>query len=79
MGSGADECTSGILYLYAPSSTTYIKQFISRASVVDGSGATTLNDWNSGGYFNTTSAIDAISFKMTSGNFDGIIKMYGVA
>ena len=30
------------------------------------------------GYFNTTSAIDAIQFKMSSGNFDGIIKMYGV-
>ena len=79
MGSGADECTSGILYLYTPGSTTYTKQFISRASVMDGSGATTLNDWYAGGYFNTTSALNAISFKMASGNFDGIIKMYGVS
>ena len=32
-----------------------------------------------GGYFNTTDNIDAVDFKMSSGNFDGVIKMYGVA
>jgi hypothetical protein len=33
----------------------------------------------SSGYFNTTSAIDAIQFKMSSGNIDsGVIKLYGV-
>ena len=32
-----------------------------------------------GGYMNTTSAIDAIDFKFSSGNIDtGTIKMYGV-
>jgi hypothetical protein len=31
------------------------------------------------GYFNTTSAVDAVQFKMASGNIDdGIIKLYGV-
>ena len=30
------------------------------------------------GYFNTTSAINAVQFKMESGNFDGTIKMYGI-
>ena len=31
------------------------------------------------GYFNTTSAIDAIQFKFSSGNIDsGIIKLYGI-
>jgi hypothetical protein len=30
------------------------------------------------GYINTTSAIDEISFKMPSGNFDGTIQMYGI-
>ena len=31
------------------------------------------------GYFNTTSDIDAIQFKMASGNIDaGTIKMYGI-
>jgi len=31
-----------------------------------------------GGYINTTSAVDAVQFKMGSGNMDGTIKMYGV-
>jgi len=32
-----------------------------------------------GGYLNTTSAVDAIQFKMSSGDIDaGIIKLYGV-
>ena len=31
------------------------------------------------GYFNTTSAIDAVQFKFVSGNIDsGVIKLYGV-
>jgi hypothetical protein len=31
------------------------------------------------GYGNTTSAVDAVQFKMASGNIDdGIIKLYGV-
>ena len=32
-----------------------------------------------GGYFNSTSAIDAIQFKMSTGNIDsGLIKLYGI-
>ena len=32
------------------------------------------------GYMNTTSAVDAIQFKMSSGNIDaGTIKLYGVS
>ena len=69
--------TSGILYIFAPSNTTYVKHFYSRGATVDGSAATHINDWFSAGYFNTASAINAISFKMTSGNFDGKIAMYG--
>ena len=30
------------------------------------------------GYGNTTSAINAIQFKMSSGNIDGTILMYGI-
>jgi len=77
LGNGADESYSGYLELYNPSSTTYVKHFISRG-----------NEYNAGdysidgflaGYFNTTSAINAIQFKMNSGNIDdGIIKLYGV-
>jgi hypothetical protein len=30
------------------------------------------------GYFNNTDNIDAVQFKMGSGNMDAVIKMYGV-
>ena len=30
------------------------------------------------GYCNTTSAINAVQFKMSSGNFDGDILMFGI-
>jgi hypothetical protein len=76
-GNGSDECGSGVLQIFNPSSTTYVKHFIS-----------TINDYNSNdystehfvaGYFNTTSAINAIQFKMSSGNIaDGTIKLYGL-
>jgi hypothetical protein len=36
-------------------------------------------DWFSAGYLNTTSAVDAIQFKQSSGNIDaGTIKLYGI-
>ena len=75
-GNGADESAAGILYLFAPSSTTYVKHFYYTGNYYaewDGN----LNPYVVG-YFNTTSAITAIDFKMDSGNFDGIIKMYGL-
>ena len=77
-GSGtADETASGELWLFNPSSTTFVKHFMASAS-------TYLNsDYQSqkyhAGYFNTTSAIDEIQFKMDSGNIDaGTIKLYGI-
>jgi hypothetical protein len=77
VGNGNDECVSGYLHLFEPSSTTFVKHFLSITNQYDGS-----NSQNTyvGGYFNTTSAIDAVSFKMSSGNIDsGVIKMYGVS
>ena len=74
---GADETASGELWLFGLSSTTYVKHFMARAS-------TYLNsNYHSqkyhAGYFNTTSAIDEIQFKMDSGNIDsGTIKLYGI-
>ena len=75
-GNGADESQAGTLTLYAPSSTTFVKHFISRASNYRSNDY--LEDSHIAGYFNTTSAIDAIQFKPESGDFDGVIKMYGV-
>ena len=75
-GNGADESISGSLSLFNPSSNTYVKHFISS---FNGYPTTFTYPTYVAGYFNTTSAINAIQFKMSSGNIDdGIIKMYGV-
>ena len=76
-GNGSDECGAGILHLFAPSSTTYVKHFYSRFNEMYNGPLS--GDRYVAGYINTTSAIDEIDFKMTSGNFDGIIKMYGIS
>ena len=73
-----DHCICGELFLYNPSSTTFLKHFKLRASnnhyqnfQLDSYGA---------GYFNTTSAINGIQFKFGSGNIDsGVIKLYGIS
>ena len=76
LSTSADESSSGTLHLFSPSDTTFVKHFISRSSV----SATGAKDGFVSGYFNTTSAIDAIQFKMSSGNIDsGVIKLYGIS
>ena len=76
IGNGADECLAGELHLFDPSSTTYVKHYYSRIIYYDEDNIA--YDVLTAGYFNTTTAIDDIQFKMTSGNMDSIIKMYGV-
>ena len=72
-----DECGTGFLHLFDPSSTTFVKHFISRFTPMYPSYAM---DGFTAGYGNTTSAIDAVQFAMSSGNIDsGTIKLYGVA
>ena len=72
---------SGYLHLFDPSSTTFVKHFIATTSYEQKSGGGAiyqLNDYISG-YGNTTSAVDAIQFSMSSGNIDaGDICLYGV-
>jgi len=72
-----DHGGSGEMYFFNPSSTTFVKHFIStiNASLDDA----VVQEQFIAGYFNTTSAIDAIQFKMNSGNIDsGSIKLYGI-
>ena len=77
-GADNDQNTSGELWLYNPSSTTYVKHFMSRISVAHSADRAT--DVYAAGYFNTTSAINAVDFKFTSGNIDaGTIKLFGVS
>ena len=76
-----DGSVSGALHLFEPSSTTFVKHFIATSQGMFGPTSNPYS-WNmyTGGYFNTTSAIDAIDFKFSSGNIDsGVIKLYGVS
>ena len=77
IGNDNDQSASGELFLFNPSSTTFVKHFIYTGSSLY-NGDYLSNDFVAG-YFNTTSAIDAIQFKMESGNIDaGTIKLYGI-
>lgn len=77
VGSLTDENTSGHLYIFNPTDSTYVKHWIG-----------CLNSYNSenrsdifytAGYFNTTSPVNAFDFKISSGNIDaGQIKLYGI-
>ena len=78
VGNGNDESVSGTLHLFDPSNTTFVKNFIATANTYDRDDKST-NEFLAG-YFNTTSAVDAVQFKMSSGNIDsGVIKLYGVS
>ena len=77
MGDDNDMCGSGVLHLFDPSNTTFVKHFIARSNVYQESVFN--NNQYIAGYFNTTSAITRIQFKMASGNIDsGTIDLYGV-
>jgi hypothetical protein len=77
-----DSNTSGILTLYNPSSTSFVKHFISRLNcTIEEVGGTDpySEDIFVAGYGNTTSSINAVRFQMSSGNIDsGKIKLYGI-
>jgi hypothetical protein len=77
IGNDNDQSTSGFLRIFNPSSTTFVKHFIAESQ------SYRYNDYShrlfTAGYFNTTSAIDEIQFKMSSGNMDaGDICLYGI-
>ena len=77
IGTDNDQSLSGELHLFEPSSTTFVKHFMATCNLYEA------GDFSQqqflGGYGNTTSAVDAIQFKMDSGNIDsGTIKLYGI-
>ena len=77
IGNVSDESASGTLHIFNPSSTTFVKHFISTSNTYQNSNYS-MNTFVAG-YFNTTSAIDEIQFKINSGNIDsGKIKLYGI-
>jgi len=76
-GNDADQSIAGILHLFAPSNTTYVKHFYSRVN--NSHTSDHVQDVFGAGYVNTTSDIDAVRFIMSSGNFDGVIQLFGIA
>jgi len=77
IGSGADESCVGYFSLFNPSSTTYVKHFIIINNYYYQPNSYTINTFTAG-YGNTTSAINAVQFKMSSGNIDGTILLFGI-
>jgi len=75
-GNSADESCAGYLQLFNPASTTYVKHFI--ANVANYNDSDICMPAYVAGYGNTTSAVNAVQFKMSSGNMDGTILMFGI-
>ena len=73
-----DSCATGTLHLYEPSSSTFVKHFISTTQSVINYPDT--RETFCAGYINTTTAITRVQFKFNSGNIDsGVIKLYGIS
>ena len=78
LGNANDETLCGELWLFKPSSTTYVKHFIWRSSCVSSAPAA-FDCWVTG-YVNTTDDVDGVQFAMSSGDVDsGTIKLFGLS
>jgi len=77
VSANADDSGSGIFYLFNPSSTTFVKHFLFTETHV---ATAKVGNYYIAGYFNTTSAIDAIQFKCagTATIDTGQIKLFGI-
>ena len=77
VGADNDQSNNGYLHLFNPSDTTFVKHFKSRfaeCNAID-----YMQDSFIAGYGNTTSAVNAVQFKMASGNIDsGDIILFGL-
>jgi len=77
VGNANDENLAGYLHLFNPSSSTFVKHFVSRTSA-NHEGNYEIDSFCAG-YVNTTTALTRVQFKMSSGNIDaGTIKLYGI-
>ena len=76
--SNADDNLGGYLHLFNPSSTTFVKHYLSNINYSNNSPASE-NSFISG-YCNTTTAIDGVQFSMSSGDIaSGDIQLFGVS
>ena len=77
VGNGNDECFVAEMFLFNPSSTTFVKHFMARANTYRANNQS--EEFNVTGYFNTTSAITGIKFQFEGGTIDsGRIALYGI-
>ncbi len=77
VGGDNDQSLSGTARLFEPSSTVFVKHFMFETNHVTDSNYQ--NHQFEAGYVNSTSAVNAVQFKMSSGNIDaGSISLYGV-
>ena len=76
VGNDADQSVAGILHLFSPASTTYVKHFYATINMCQNTNF--VRTHYIAGYFNITAAIDGVQFSMSGGNFDGLVQMYGI-
>ena len=77
VGADSDQSLSGSLFFFSPSSTVFVKHFLSNTN--SGFAPNYSNEEFNGGYCNTTSAITGLKFLFNSGNIDsGTIKLHGI-
>ena len=78
IGNANDECVAGTLHIFSPSDTTFAKHYLATVNGYNGSDYS--QQLFTGGYMNTTSAVDAIQFSFQSGDIDaGSISLYGIS
>jgi len=76
-GNDNDQCISGQLFLFNPSSTTFVKHFLVESNYTDHGDESYYRLY--AGYCNVTAAIDGVEFSISSGNIDsGTFKLYGI-
>ena len=77
MSGDNDHSLSGTLHLFDPSNTTFVKHFMTNTNHNNKSNYSI--NTRCAGYANTTSAINAVDFKVESNTIDsGTISLYGV-
>ncbi len=78
VGNDNDQGVSGVMWLFNPSSTTYMKHFVCQVSSCHRSDG--VKNSYTAGYYNTTDDIDAIQFTFSSDEIQGgSIKLYGLS
>ena len=82
IGNNNNMCGESVIHLFDPSNTTFVKHFIAVTQTYMDRDTPQLASPCQfiAGYVNTTSAVNAVSFRMYTGDFDsGTIKLYGIS